>query len=73
MRGGSVQGGLKLYVGAGNMVDDGGYTAKVMAEYNRLQGVINGRRIPYNAPRLIPVSQPPQPQALETVASLVSS
>jgi soluble lytic murein transglycosylase-like protein len=73
VRGGSVERGLALYVGAGNMPDDGGYGAKVMAEYNRLQGVINGRPIPYSAPRLIPVIQPPQPQAPETVASIVSS
>jgi hypothetical protein len=74
-RGGSVEGGLKLYVGAGNMAYDGGYTAKVMAEYNRLQGVINGRQIPYNPPRIIPVSQPapPEQQEPQTVASIVSS
>lgn len=79
-RGGSVERGLTLYVGAGNLPHDGGYSAKVMAEYNRLQSVINGRPIPFNAPRIIPVSQPVEPQAQEpqslepeTVASLVSS
>jgi hypothetical protein len=36
-RAGSVEGGLKLYVGAGNMEDDGGYAAKVLAEHGRLQ------------------------------------
>lgn len=75
VRGGSVERGLQLYVGAGNMADDGGYGAKVIAEYNRLQGVINGRQIPYNPPRIIPVSQPapPEQQAPQTVASIISS
>ncbi len=36
-RGGSVERGLQLYVGAGNLPDDGGYGAKVLAERQRLQ------------------------------------
>jgi soluble lytic murein transglycosylase-like protein len=43
---GSVEGGLKNYVGAGNMEDDSGYAAKVMAEYGRLQQVALGRQVP---------------------------
>jgi hypothetical protein len=73
-RGGSVEGGLKLYVGAGNMEEDGGYTAKVMAEYNRLQLVVGGRAVPLSAPRLVPVTAPVKPQeAPETVASISNS
>ena len=37
LRGGSVERGLQLYVGAGNLPDDGGYGAKVLAERQRLQ------------------------------------
>ena len=44
-RAGSVEGGLKLYVGAGNMEDDGGYAGKVMAEHARLLGVAGGRNV----------------------------
>ena len=73
-RGGSIEGGLKLYVGAGNLEEDGGYTAKVMAEYNRLQLVVGGRTVPLSAPRLIPVTAPVKPQeAPETVASISNS
>jgi hypothetical protein len=57
-RAGSVEGGLKLYVGAGNMEDDGGYTAKVMAEHNRLQLVSSGRAVPLPSPQVMPVSYP---------------
>lgn len=43
---GSIEGGLRYYVGAANMEDDGGYTAKVLAEYARLQLVVQGRKVP---------------------------
>jgi hypothetical protein len=49
-RAGSLEGGLKLYVGAGNMKDDQGYAAKVMAENARLQQVAKGMKGPISAP-----------------------
>lgn len=49
-RAGSTEGGLKLYVGAGNMKDDQGYTAKVMAENARLQQVAKGVKVPLAPP-----------------------
>jgi soluble lytic murein transglycosylase-like protein len=42
-RGGSVERGLQLYVGAGNMVDDGGYGARVLAEHRRLRLAAAGK------------------------------
>lgn len=42
-RGGSVERGLQLYVGAGNMDDDGGYGARVLGERARLQLAFAGR------------------------------
>jgi soluble lytic murein transglycosylase-like protein len=42
-RGGSVERGLQLYVGAGNAPDDGGYGAKVLGERARLQMAYAGR------------------------------
>ena len=42
-RAGSLEGGLKYYVGAANLPDDGGYAGKVMAEHARLQQVVAGR------------------------------
>ncbi len=49
-RAGSTEGGLKLYVGAGNLKDDQGYASKVMAENARLQQVAKGARIPITPP-----------------------
>ena len=52
-RAGSVEGGLKYYVGAGNMQADGGYTGKVLAEHSRLLAVVGGKAVPpsrVNAP-----------------------
>ena len=49
-RAGSIEGGLKLYVGAGNMKDDQGYASKVMAENGRLQQVAKGVKVPITPP-----------------------
>jgi soluble lytic murein transglycosylase-like protein len=74
-RAGSVEGGLKLYVGAGNMEDDGGYASKVIAEHNRLLQVANGRSAPITPPLIVPVTHPSAPAeaATEVVASYLSS
>lgn len=45
-RAGSIEGGLKYYVGAANLVGDGGYASKVMAEHARLLAVVGGRKPP---------------------------
>ena len=45
-RAGSLQAGLRFYVGAGNQPDDGGYADKVMAEHARLLQVASGRAVP---------------------------
>lgn len=42
-RGGSLERGLQLYVGAGNAPDDGGYGAKVLGERSRLQIAASGK------------------------------
>ena len=64
-RAGSIEGGLKYYVGAANLPSDGGYASKVMAERDRLLAVVGGKRPPtsrlYASPapsRPIPVSLP---------------
>ncbi|MBP6598568.1 MAG: lytic transglycosylase domain-containing protein [Giesbergeria sp.] len=44
-RAGSIEGGLRYYVGAANLPSDGGYSAKVMAEHSQLRQVANGRRV----------------------------
>lgn len=74
-RAGSIEGGLKHYVGAANLVGDGGYAAKVIAEYSRLHQVATGRPAPLQAssstkttspadkPILVPTSAPGLPAA----------
>jgi hypothetical protein len=52
-RAGSLEGGLRFYVGAANIDDDGGYAGKVMAEHARLQSVANGRTVPLVATQSI--------------------
>jgi soluble lytic murein transglycosylase-like protein len=47
---GSLEGGLKYYVGAANMVDDGGYATKVLAEQAYLRQVAAGSKLPANSP-----------------------
>jgi hypothetical protein len=41
-RGGSIERGLQLYVGAGNAADDRGYAARVLAEVSRLKLAASG-------------------------------
>jgi soluble lytic murein transglycosylase-like protein len=43
--GGSIEAGLKRYVGAAEMESDDGYGAKVLGEYDRLKAVASGKRI----------------------------
>ena len=73
-RAGSVEGGLKFYVGAANMENDGGYASKVMAEHARLLAVVGGKPMPQPV-RSIRVKQAPlddETKSTEKVAALVS-
>ena len=60
-RTGSVEDGLRAYVGAANLPDDGGYTAKVLAEHARLNLVAAGRAVPLQTTQAIPEVAPAQP------------
>jgi soluble lytic murein transglycosylase-like protein len=72
---GSLEGGLKRYVGAAAFDNDAGYGWKVLAEYRRLKEVASGKRVPVNAPTLTvkapakPATPPAAPQDKEDVAS----
>jgi hypothetical protein len=71
---GSVEGGLKFYVGAGNNTDDGGYAGKVMAEHARLKAVVIGKNVPQPV-RSVPVKLEPadtDSKSTDKVAALVS-
>jgi len=69
-RAGSLEAGLRYYVGAANLDDDGGYAAKVMAEHARLVQVANGKAPPTIAPPPPPAlrAQAPQSQPIPVVA-----
>lgn len=57
-RGGSVEAGLKMYVGAGAMASDFGYGARVLAEYRRLKDVAMGKHVPTVSTPTAPKQQP---------------
>ncbi len=56
-RAGSVEGGLRYYVGAANIEDDGGYATKVLAEHARLQSVAAGQKVHPSAPASVAPDQ----------------
>lgn len=69
-RAGSLEGGLRYYVGAANIEDDGGYAGKVLAEHSRLRSVATGRAVPIMSPMIVqPPSNPGAPPAAVPVAA----
>jgi len=72
-RTGSVEGGLKSYVGAGDADNDSGYGSKVLAEFKRLKQVAAGKNVPIFTPQSAPVlaqkSAPATPKADSTAVS----
>ncbi len=75
-RGGSVEAGLKTYVGAGAMDNDSGYGSKVLSEYHMLKQVAVGKKVPTTNPAPVPTQvaekEAPAKPALknETLAGL---
>jgi soluble lytic murein transglycosylase-like protein len=63
-RGGSVEAGLKMYVGAANMENDAGYGAKVLAEYHRLQEVAMGKAVPAHTTPKRPETATAEPETV---------
>lgn len=59
-RAGSVQEGLRHYVGAALLEGDGGYASRVMAEQQHMRNVADGKSVPLNAS-----NQPPAPPQRE--------
>ena len=62
-RAGGVEAGLRSYVGAANLPDDGGYASKVLAEQANMRSVAAGKIIAINVPRPAPVAAPAKPDA----------
>jgi hypothetical protein len=50
-RAGSLEAGLRFYVGAANLADDGGYASKVLGEQAHLKQVASGRQLAINVPQ----------------------
>jgi hypothetical protein len=55
-RAGSVEAGLRYYVGAANLADDGGYAGKVLAEQDHLRLVAAGKSVSVTAPLIVPTT-----------------
>ncbi len=71
-RAGSVEGGLKFYVGAANLDTDGGYAGKVLAEHARLLSVVGGKQVLPQA-RSMPVKLAPAPTQVQLREKLQDS
>jgi hypothetical protein len=81
-RAGSIEGGLRQYVGATSDATEGGYTVKVLAEQARLKQVAMGQAVPLITPTLpaapsLPVTVPavgapasPTPAEPDKIAAL---
>lgn len=71
LRAGSLEGGLRYYVGAANLDDDGGYAARVLAEQEFLRQVAQGRAVPTNV-RWTPPAPTPVAPSTQNLALPVS-
>ncbi len=74
-RGGSVEAGLKTYVGAAAFATDDGYGSRVLAEYRRLKQVSTGKSVPTRSPVMVaaapaPAQAPAADKAANTTAML---
>jgi len=72
VKAGSVEGGLRHYVGAANLASDGGYAFKVLAEQEFLLQLIKGRSVPVTARLPVPPVSPPTEPAPGATPTLTS-
>ena len=66
-RAGSVEAGLRHYVGAANLEYDGGYAAKVLAQQSMLRLVASGAKVPTTT--ALPAPAKPRPMPLGTAVA----
>lgn len=69
-RGGSVEAGLKYYVGAAAFETDNGYGYKVLSEYSLLKQVSSGKKVPYITPPQMAAAPAKPKEAPTTVAQV---
>jgi hypothetical protein len=70
-RAGGISEGLRHYVGAANLEDDGGYAAKVLFEQEQIKAIVQGRtpaQARPAAPKALPLAPEPAASVLEQVA-----
>jgi hypothetical protein len=65
-RAGGLEAGLRWYVGAANLSDDGGYMGKVLREQEHMKRVSNGGTVSPRAPLDAPKAAPPVQEAATT-------
>jgi hypothetical protein len=70
-RAGGLEEGLRWYVGAANLADDGGYMGKVLTEQGHMLRVASGKPVPTNAP--IGAPKPAAPPAAPAAAAATST
>lgn len=68
-RGGSVEAGLKMYVGAAAFDNDAGYGSKVLAEYRRLKDVASGKSVSTITTSITTATRSPQNSVAKVVAA----
>jgi hypothetical protein len=68
-RAGSLQDGLRYYVGAAGLDGDGGYAGRVIGEQANLRAVADGRPVPVNAPITAPAEREPVVPPAQATAS----
>jgi soluble lytic murein transglycosylase-like protein len=72
-RAGSLEAGLKFYVGAANLEGDNGYADKVLAEHSRLKLVASGRAVALPQPVVRAVAPvEPRPAAADDKVATIS-
>ncbi|MFV0679122.1 transglycosylase SLT domain-containing protein [Ottowia sp.] len=71
-RTGSIETGLKWYVGAANLPSDGGYANKVLAEHARLYKVAKSKPLPVNQPGLRAAGSPQVPASADQTVKMAA-
>ena len=67
-RAGSLQEGLRFYVGAALLESDGGYVGRVLAEQGFLRSVADGRGVPITASNVVPAAREAAPATTQPPA-----
>jgi soluble lytic murein transglycosylase-like protein len=72
-RAGSLQEGLKYYVGAALIEGDGGYVGRVISEQTHMRSVADGKAVPANAGAIVPVATTVKDAGVKAPPSAASS